>query len=48
MMVDLFQLENGEENYYKPIKNGSFYSKKYIEHESSGDRNITLSIEEYL
>ena len=27
---------------------GNFYSSNYIEYESNGDRNKTLSIEEYL
>ena len=27
---------------------GNFYSNNYIEHESNGDKNKTLSIKEYL
>ena len=37
-----------EEDYYKPVRAGTFYSNNYIEYESNGDRNKTLSIEEYL
>ena len=37
-----------EENYYKPIRGSNFWSNNYIESESSGDRNKTLSVEEYL
>ena len=43
----LFELEN-EENYYKPVRIGNFWSKNYIECESNGDRNKTLSVEKYL
>ena len=40
--------DNEEEDYYKPVKVGNFWSKKYIEFKSNGDRNKTLSVEEYL
>ena len=36
-----------EENYYKPLRVGNFWSNNYIEQESSGNRNKTLSSEEY-
>ena len=42
------QLENKEENYYKPRRIGIFYSNNYIEYDSNGDRNKTISIEKYL
>ena len=32
----------------KPVRLGNFWSRNYIEYESNGDRNKTLSIEEYL
>ena len=32
----------------KPVKVGNFWSNNYIEWESNGNRNKTLSIEEYL
>ena len=32
----------------KPTRVGNFRSNNYIEYESNGDRNKTLSIEEYL
>ena len=37
-----------EEDCYKPVRVGSFWSRNYIEYESNGDRNKTLSVEEYL
>ena len=40
--------EHKEENYYKSVRVGNFWSNNYIEYESNGDRNKTLSIEEYL
>ena len=38
----------GEEDYYKPVRLGNFWSKNYTEYESNGDRNKTRSIEEYV
>ena len=35
------------QNYYKPVKVSDFWSNSYIEYESNGDRNKTLSVEEY-
>ena len=37
-----------EENYYKPVRIGNFWSKDYVEYKSNSDRNKTLSVEEYL
>ena len=37
-----------EQNYYKPIRVSNFWSNNYTEYESNGDRNKTLSVEEYL
>ena len=45
-MKNLFELE--EQNYYKPIRVNNFWSNKFIEYESNGYRNKTLSFEEYL
>ena len=45
-MKNLFERE--EENYYKPIRANNFWSNNYTEYESNGDRNETLSVEEYL
>ena len=44
---NLFEHEE-EENYYKPVRASNFWSYNYIEYESNGDRNKTLSVEEYL
>ena len=35
-----------EENYYKPVKASNFWSSNYIEYESNGDKNKTLSVED--
>ena len=40
--------EREEEDYYKPVRVGNFYSNNYVEYENNGDRNKTLSIEECL
>ena len=45
---NLLEHENEEENYYKPVRVSNFWSNSYIEYESNGDRNKTLSVEEYL
>ena len=37
-----------EESYYKPVWVSNICTKNYIEYESNGDRNKTLSIKEYL
>ena len=43
---DLFEKEN--ESYYKSVRIGNFWSKKYIKYECNGDRNKTLLLREYL
>ena len=40
--------EHEEEDYYKPVRVGNFWSKSYIKYKSNGDRNKTLSIAENL
>ena len=40
--------ENKEEIYYKPVREGNFWSSNYIEYESKGDRNKRLSVEDCL
>ena len=37
-----------EEIYYKPVRVGNFWSNSYIDYEINGDRNKTVSVEEYL
>ena len=34
--------------FYKPVRVSNFWSNNYIEYESSGDKNKTLSVKEYL
>ena len=36
------------EEYYKPVRVNNFWSNNYIEYIRNGDRNKTLSVEEYL
>ena len=43
---NLFQHE--EEDHYKPVRIGNFWSNKYIKYESNSDRKKTLSTEGYL
>ena len=45
---DIKNLLEREEDYYRPVRVGKFYSSNYIKEESNGDRNKTLSVEEYL
>ena len=45
---NLFEHEKEEENYYKPVRVSNFCSNNYIEYETNGDINKTLSVEEYL
>ena len=42
---NLFEWENEEQNYCKPIQVCNSYSINYIEYKSNGDKNDTLSIE---
>ena len=37
-----------KKKHYKPVRAGDFCSNNYIEYESNGERNKTLSVEEYL
>ena len=37
-----------DEDYYKPIKTNDSFNNNYIEYESKGDKDKTLSIKEYL
>ena len=44
---NLFNLSINED-YYEPIKINDAFNRNYIEYESKGDKNKTLSIKEYL
>ena len=37
-----------DEDYCKPIKTNDAFNNNYIEYESKGDKNKTLSVKEYL
>ena len=43
---NLFEVD--EKDYYKPVRVNNFLSKNYIEYESNGDKNKTLSVKNYL
>ena len=43
----LFEQEK-EEDYYEPERVNNFQNNNYIEYESNGDKNIKLSLDEYL
>ena len=45
---NFIEQEEEEEDSYKPEKVDKFYSDSFIIYESKGDKNKTLSIEEYL
>ena len=45
---DIRNLLEQEDDYYKPKRVSDFWNGNYIEHESNGDRNENLSLEEYL
>ena len=45
---NLFEHKKEQENYYKPVSVSNFWSKNYIEYKSNGDKNKTLSVDEYL
>ena len=40
--------EQEEKDHYKPINAGNFWNNNYIKYKSSGHRNKTLSVKEYL
>ena len=46
-IVKYIRKHEEQQNYYKPVRVTNFWSNSYIEYESNGDRNKTLSIEEY-
>ena len=45
---NIFEHGDEEENYYKPLNVGNFWSNNYIEYKSNNDRNKALLDEEYL
>ena len=46
-LIDLFEHEKEEKNYYKHISVNNFWSNNYIEYKSNSDRNRILSVEEF-
>ena len=40
---NLFEYEKEEKNHYKPVRVNNFQSDSYIEYESNGDTNNTIS-----
>ena len=47
LQIDFRSLFEHDEGYQKPVRVGNLQSNNYIQYESNGDRNKTLSIEEY-
>ena len=45
---NLFEHDEEEENFHKPVRVSIFSRTNYIECESKGDRNRILSVEKYL
>ena len=45
---NLFEHEEEEKNYYKPVRVSNFWSNNYIQYKNSCDKPKTLSVEEYL
>ena len=43
----IITLYQSKEDYYKPLRTGNAFSSNYIEYESNGDKDKTLSIEDY-
>ena len=43
-----FKNDQEEDKCHKPIRVSNFQSNNHIEYESNGDRNKTISFEEYL
>ena len=44
----LSEYKKEKENYYKPVKVNTFWNNNYIDYKSNGDKNKTVSAEEYL
>ena len=44
---NLFEHKEGE-NYYKQVRISKIWSNNYIKYQSNGDRNKTLSVDEYV
>ena len=45
--MNLFEHKEYREDYYEPVIVNNFCSNNYYEYKSKGDRNKTLSVEEY-
>ena len=45
---NLFEHEEEEENYFKPVRVNNFWSNNYIEYKSNSDISKRLLVEEYL
>ena len=45
---DIMTLFEQQEDYYQPKRVGNFWNNNYIEHESNGDKNRNLSLDNYL
>ena len=48
IITNIKNLFEQEQVYYKPVIARNFHSNKYIEYNSNGDKNNTLSTKKYL
>ena len=48
LIRDIWTLFEQEEDYYRPEMVNNFWNNRYIEYETNGDKNRTLSLSEYL
>ena len=46
-IMNLFEHKEYREDYYEPVIVNNYLSNNYYEYTSKGDRNKTLSVEEY-
>ena len=45
---NFFEHQEDEENYYEPVSVSNFWNNNYIEYESNGDKNETLTVSVFL
>ena len=48
IITNIKNLFEQEQVYYKPVRASNFHSNNYIEYNSNGDKNNTLSTKKYL
>ena len=48
ILRDIRTFCESEEDYYEPVRTSNAFNNNYIEYESNGDKDKTLSVKEYL